>query len=77
VTTYSDALKEQIHAHCAMPEGGLVVEVDYVTAVRVRILDAQGNQHVVHTAFHSPTLDACTEEGLLRRALRRAEDRNG
>lgn len=74
--SYADALKEQIHATGCVPDGGMAAEIDYVTVVRVRILDSQANQHVVYTDFRSPTLDACAEEGLLRRALRTAEDRN-
>jgi hypothetical protein len=76
-TSFADALKAQIHKAGFVPAGGLVAEVDYVTAVRVRILTADGKQDVVYTQLRSRSLEPCAEEGLLRRALRDAVERNG
>lgn len=70
------AIGDYLHSEGLVPAGGMAAHVDYLTAARVTVLNADGTESTSYVHFHSPTLDACAEEGMAGRALRAAQARN-
>ena len=79
MTTTTDmerAIGDYLHDIGLIPEGGMVVEVDYVAVARVRVLDGDGFMCTSYEHLHSDRVEACAHEGMVARALRHAQDRN-